>query len=382
MRLLCAAALSLSVGLWLAYSGMNRPVVAADPKADRAAKLEELKKKYDATFKELIDKFAKADPKDKAGIRSEVREEALLMAGKAVKLAEEDPKDAVAFDAAAFVLEKAGQVGAGGPDVEKALGLIAEHHAANPKVKDLLPMAMSMGAAGDKFLKTVGEKATDKETKATALFLRGYMIAQNIDDEDDEKKLAEQVKQATGLLEEAAKLAPGAKIGRNQTIGKLAAGEVEGLKAVTALGVGKPAPAVASKTLDGKPVKLEDYKGKVVLLDIWATWCGPCKAMIPHERELVEKNKAKPFVLVSVSADDKKETLEKFLTDTKMPWVHWWNDGPESEVLKKYRVRAFPTLYLIDHNGVIRHKWVGNPGNEKVDAAVEELVKAATKAKG
>lgn len=373
MRLLCAAAVSLTLGLW----------VAADSKTDRAAKLEELKKKYDATFKELLERFNKAEPGDKAGIRAEIREETLLMAGKVLKVAEENPKDEVAFDAASFVIQKAGQVGAGGPDVEKAAGLIAENHAANPKVKGVLIPAMRLGKAGEKLLKAVGEKAADKEAKGLALFLRGYSMAQGIDDEEDDKKVAELVKEATALLEEATKLAPNAKLGNSdQTVGKLAGGEIESLKAVAALGVGKPAPEVASKTLDGKDIKLSDYKGKVVLLDIWATWCGPCKAMIPHEREMAEKMKGKPFVLVSVSADDKKETLQKFLEKEKMPWVHWWDNGPESKVLKAYRVRAFPTLYLIDHAGMVRHKWVGNPGHEKIEAAVEELVKAAAKAKG
>ena len=55
---------------------------------------------------------------------------------------------------------------------------------------------------------------------------------------------------------------------------------------------------------------------------------------------------------------------------------------PREPVLKTYRVRAFPTLYLIDHTGVIKQKWVGNPGNDKLDKAVEELVKDAEKAKG
>jgi thioredoxin-related protein len=97
---------------------------------------------------------------------------------------------------------------------------------------------------------------------------------------------------------------------------------------------------------------------------------------------MVKNLKDKPFVLVSVSADDKKETLTAFLEKEAMPWVHWWDNGPNSAVLKKYRVRAFPSLFLIDHNGVIKQKWVGSPGNEKLDKAVNEAVEAAVKAKG
>jgi len=104
--------------------------------------------------------------------------------------------------------------------------------------------------------------------------------------------------------------------------------------------------------------------------------------MIPHERELVKKMAKKPFVLVSVSADEDKEALVKFQEKEPMPWVHWWDNGGESPVLKKYRVRAFPTLYLIDHTGTIKQKWVGNPGNDKIDHAIEEAVKEAEKAKG
>ena len=380
MRLLCAAALSLSVGLWVAFAQDKKP---AEPKSDRAAKLADLKKKFETTYKELEERFAKAEPVDKRGIQAEMREEVLLTAGKVIAVAEGDPKDETGFDAAAFILQSAGRVGASGPDVEKALAIINEHHVTNAKVKGVLIPAMQMGAAGEKLLKAVSEKATDKEAKGTALFLRGYVKAQAIDDEEDEAKLALMVKEATGLLEEAAKVSPDTLIGNSkQTIGKFAASEIEGLKAVTSLGVGKAAPEVESVLLDGKKVKLSDYKGKVVLLDIWATWCPPCRAMIPHEREMVEKNKDKPFVLISVSADDKKETLEKFLEKEKMPWVHWWDNGPESKVLKSYRVKAFPTLYLIDHTGTIKHKWIGAPGNDKLDAAVEELVKAANKAKG
>ncbi len=380
MRLLCAAALSLSVGLWIAYAQDKKPADA--PKNDRAERFAAMKKKFEDENKDLAAQLAKADtPATARAIQAEMRELVLLTASKVFELAKADPKDATGFEAASFIVQTAGKVGATGGDVEKAVELIAEHHAANPKVKDMLIPAMRLGDAGDKLIKAVSEKATDKETKGTAMFIRGYKLAQGIEDEEDEKKVATMVKEATELLQAAAKEAPDAKIG-NGTIATFATKEIEGLNALASLGVGKPAPEVESLLLDGKKVKLSDYKGKVVLLDIWATWCGPCKAMIPHERKLVESMKGKPFELISVSVDNKKETLEKFLEGEKMPWTHWWQEGQDNPVMKKYRVRAFPTLYVIDHAGVIRHKWVGNPGNEKIDAAIEELVKAAVKAKG
>ena len=142
------------------------------------------------------------------------------------------------------------------------------------------------------------------------------------------------------------------------------------------LEVGAVAPETISVNLDGKSVKLSELKGKVVVLDFWATWCGPCRAMIPHTRDLVKGMDGKPFVFVSVSVDDEKETLTKFIEKTPMPWAHWW-DGKKA-ASEQWDVEGYPTLYVIDHKGVIRFKTLGyDPKSGKLDATVEELVKAA-----
>jgi peroxiredoxin len=96
---------------------------------------------------------------------------------------------------------------------------------------------------------------------------------------------------------------------------------------------------------------------------------------------MVKKLKDKPFTLLSVSCDRTQEVLTKFFEKEAMPWDHWY-DGPAGKVAKAFRVRAFPTLYLIDHTGTIRHKWVGSPETDKLDKAVEDLVQVAIKAKG
>ena len=86
-------------------------------------------------------------------------------------------------------------------------------------------------------------------------------------------------------------------------------------------------------------------------------------------------------MLISVSADDKKETLKEFLDKEPMPWVHWW-DGAEAGVIREWNIQGFPTFYVIDTQGVIRGKLVGGgPDKEKkLDTLVEKLVQEAGRA--
>lgn len=376
MRLMCAAALSLVCGLWLAFADDKNP---AQLKAERTARLADLKKKYDETFKELEEKFNKAPKNEQRAVVLEMREETLLLVDKVLVVAEGDPKDDVGFEASAFIVRIAGKVGADSKSVVRALDFLTEHHVADPKVKDTLLYAMLIGKPGEKLLKAVAEKGADTDTKAVALVLRGYLAAQAVDDSEDDRKIVAQVKAATDLLESATKMAPNAKID-DTTVSKFAADEIAGLKKITALLPGNPAPKAETKTLDDKKTSLADHKGKVVLLDFWFTRCGPCVAMIPHQRQVAAKYSGKPFVMVSASSDDDKKTLQAFLQKESMPWVHWWD--AENAAQKAFRIWATPTLYLIDHEGVIRFRAIGEHDEKALDKLIGELVTAAEKAKG
>jgi hypothetical protein len=100
--------------------------------------------------------------------------------------------------------------------------------------------------------------------------------------------------------------------------------------------------------------------------------------MYPHERSLVKKLEGKPFALLGVNSDQSREQLKKVIEDEKMTWRSWF-DGPGTRglIASKWNVRGWPTLYVIDHEGVIRHRWEGSPGDAVLDRAIEELVRVA-----
>ena len=372
MRLFFASMLALSLGLYVTYDKFVKGAAAPE---DQAEKLKAQKKKFGEEFDELLKRFEKAATQaDKKGIQAEARELATLTTEKVLKIAEADPKSEAAFEAASFTMSRLVSIGATGPDVDKLLGIVSEHHLNNPKVKDLVLTAGRAGPAGEKFLQTAGEKSPSKEIRGISLYLLGMSYSEQAD-EANEKAAAALTAKAIDFLSRAAKEAPDTKLGE-ETIAKAVEGEIKSLKT---LSVGNPAPELLGTELrDQKKQSLAGFKGSVVLIDVWATWCGPCRAMIPHEREMVKKFEGKPFKLVSVSVDEKKETLAKFLEKEPMPWIHWWDEGEENPVVKTLKVRGYPTLFLIDAKGVIRRKWTGSPEPEVLDKAVEDLVKEAS----
>ncbi len=103
--------------------------------------------------------------------------------------------------------------------------------------------------------------------------------------------------------------------------------------------------------------------------------------MFPHERSLVKQMSDKPFALVGVNSDKDRDALKPILEKEQITWRSFWNGdkGTQGPISSEWGVRGWPTLYLIDHKGVIRHKWLGSPGEKIMDEAIEKLVKEAEK---
>ena len=99
--------------------------------------------------------------------------------------------------------------------------------------------------------------------------------------------------------------------------------------------------------------------------------------MYPHERSLVKKMEGKPFALVGVNSDQDKAELKKAMAKENITWRSFWDVTTSGPIATRWAVQGWPTLYVIDHKGVIRHKHVGSPGDKVLDDEIEKLVKEA-----
>jgi cytochrome c biogenesis protein CcmG/thiol:disulfide interchange protein DsbE len=144
----------------------------------------------------------------------------------------------------------------------------------------------------------------------------------------------------------------------------------------TRVDVGLPAPGYRSVTLSGDSVSLADQRGKVVLLNVWATWCHPCRDEIPELREIHKRYESRGLQLVGVSVDSDgaDDLIREFMKEFEMTYPIWRD--PAERISTQFLMVGVPATFLIDKQGVLRWRKTGpvQPGDSSLTAAIERAL--------
>lgn len=133
-----------------------------------------------------------------------------------------------------------------------------------------------------------------------------------------------------------------------------------------------PAPALSLPGVDGRTVSLADFKGKVVLLDFWATWCEPCLSELPDLKRLHGDFKGRGFSVLGVSLDEDPQDVPPFIRENKVPYPVLFNG---SEPPPGYSLPGIPSAFLIDRGGLIVERYFGPKSYDRVARDVERVLK-------
>jgi len=210
-------------------------------------------------------------------------------------------------------------------------------------------------------------KHKDEKTDDVAQipFMKAMLYLQVFDKVDKGTAIIEQIKRdfpETQQAKSADKML--ASIKEQEETKKISRALVEGSKF----------PDFAEKDVAGEPISISKYKGKVVMIDFWATWCGPCVGELPNVLETYKKHHNEGFDIIGISLDKDKEKLLGFTKERKMSWQQFFDGKMWSNKLAvKYGVQSIPMTYLLDGEGKIIGK--GLRGEDLEEAVAKAVAK-------
>ena len=143
------------------------------------------------------------------------------------------------------------------------------------------------------------------------------------------------------------------------------------------LSLAKMAPGFEVTASDGSRFNLDNMSGRVVLIDFWATWCGPCNAELPHMKKIAKEFANDPLVIISISWDSDAEKWKQFITKNEMTWLQYRD--ADHKLSERFGVNAIPHYFTVDSDGVLTAEMLGEGSD--VEGKLKKLIKQAREAK-
>ncbi len=132
------------------------------------------------------------------------------------------------------------------------------------------------------------------------------------------------------------------------------------------------APSLRLKDLQGIEHTLNDYRGQVVLINLWATWCPPCKAEMPTLNEYYQAHRKNGFALIAINAGETADLVNAFIQENQLSLIIWLD--PQNQASRAFKVMSYPSSFVVDRQGTVRLAWVGAISREMLEKYVTPLI--------
>jgi len=348
-----------------AEAGADRPLAERFRDLDRKAK--ERSRAQSAELAEL-GRAGAASPAEYRRIVKQARWELGAIRGEVAALIKAHPDDPAAFDGLLLI----------GAELDDGLAAFAAaRYLGDPRIATLCPLLRhSHRESSRRLLERIAAEGPDGRSRAQAAYALGEAHLARAKDPTTTDRDRERDEAKRHFERIVADHPEERSLEGSYRLADRARAALAWIANAPSLQVGRVAPAIVGELLDGTRFDLADYRGKVVALVFWGTWCQPCMAAVPHERELVARMKGRPFALVGVDADAAEDRAKALQTtrDEKMDWPSLWDGGFDGPIQARYNVDHYPTIYVLDGRGTIRFVDVrGDDLDRAVDALIAEM---------